>query len=216
MKKTLSMFLAAVLLFTMLPFNVLAEEDYYSLTREEHLALACEIFPEYADSILGRNTLSTTYSRSVKRDIVVCETRDVSEQDKMTYVQYSDGSTLVASSRVQEFTPSMTIVDISGSGSSSYTVDLRVSSYSSSQEFIVKSVKFQLNYNGYDCITNAGNISHSTTINNGAYIAKAWENASGPAYIVYSAEFQPRDNSLPISTRIEFHVGSNNYQFIAG
>lgn len=207
MKKLLSFTLAFVLMFTMLPFNVLATENDH-LTPEEHLALACEIFPEYADHILSARFNSQS-SRSTNREIIICESKDIEGNNKMTYVEYSDGEVLVASSFAQG---SVSIDSVSGSGVALYVVDLLVTVFGSSQQFIVDNVRFTINYNENDFITSAGNWSASTTRqNDGSIIQSQQTSSTSLARIQYSAEFKMNDNSLPLTPGIDFYVGNNTY-----
>lgn len=207
-RKLLSLFLAFSLLLTVLPFYVLAEEDK-PLSREEHLALACEIFPEYADLISGTRTISTYLQRSTEPEVVFSETRNLSDTYQMTLIEYSDGETVIISNNTTYISK---IQSASGAGISYYVVDFLVTMEGSTQQFIVENAKFTINYNDYDFITSKGDFSNSTTSQKGGEIKQAYENASGDAWVQYSAEFA-RPGQLPLTPEINFRVGGNWYTF---
>lgn len=230
-RKLLSLFLAFSLLLTVLPFYVLAEEDK-PLSREEHLALACEIFPEYSDKILGVNSANAYSLCSSEREVVIADTRQVTENHVMTYAEYSDGETLIASSifntpvtisdsdTSSTYTKTVTFTDhATGGGATAYTVTLQVSApYHSDDEFIAKNVQFTIvggyGEGCYDCISSTGDISSSTTDRTSVSVHTQWETATSPARVQYNAEFK-RDGKVPFDPLIRLDLQNNSYTFIA-
>lgn len=229
-RKLLSLFLAFTLLLTALPFNALAKDDI--LSREEHLALACEIFPEYRDKILGVNSVSA-YSRSLsEREVVIADTRQVTENHVMTYAEYSDGETLIASSifntpvsildsdSSSPFNKTVKFIDqATGGGATEYTVTLYVSApYESDDEFIAENVKFTIvggyGEGCYDCISSTGDISSSTTDRTWVSVHNQWETATSPARVQYNAEFK-REGKVPFDPLIRLDLQNNIYTFTA-
>lgn len=209
-KKIIALLTTAILLLYSIPFYASAEEEKH-LTREEHLALACEVFPEYAELIRNKDPLIPISPRSVEPEIIFSETREVSETHTMTLFEYSDGDVMIASSEVHD---SVIVESISGSGVALYVVDLLVTIENSTQQFFVDNVRFTINYNEYDFITSAGNWNTSTTTEAGGEIIYARQLSTETlARIQYSAEFRMNDGSLPKTPGIDFYVGNNTYYF---
>lgn len=198
--------------FVMLPISVMATEQSTS-AKNRRLSLACEVFPEYATSIQSNNsTVSPRSYSATDREVVISETRNVSDNQVMSYTEYSDGTVLIAYS---SYSKSTTITDIyTGSQSTNYTADLVVDCIDSDQTFIVRNLKFTLIKQSYDCITSTGSLSDSTTNQQYAYSVKSWEDDSGPARVYYHVQFQPNvSGSTPFEPLIYFTVGSDSYSF---
>lgn len=213
MKKLLSMCLDAILLVTLFPVHALAVE--YS-EDDDLIELACEVFPEYEASIRGEIFPKNENSRSSNREVIISESRQVSENQTLYYTEYSDGVALVASSG---FTPTETIINNdTGASATTITSKLVVKCTWSNQEFICNNVKYVTVSSQPDYIISTGNLSDSDT--NDAYVkenTKYKENSSGPARIDYYAQFQllPQFNSTPLEPTIYFTVGQNVATFYA-
>ena len=83
------------MLFTTFPSVVFAAEDSTSEC-EEFIDLACEIFPEYSDKIRGDSQYSNTNTRSsVHVELIESVSRAVSENEYITYAEYSNGAILL-------------------------------------------------------------------------------------------------------------------------
>lgn len=84
MKKLISVCLSLVILFTLFPINGFAAENTQS-EYDQLIALACDVFPEYATAI--HNSVNTPYinSRSIGNPTVISqETRRLSDTEALT------------------------------------------------------------------------------------------------------------------------------------
>lgn len=90
MKKIISIFLCVIMILGMLPFCVSAAED--SNTHDELINLACEVFPEYRDIILGEPIAT----RSIENNVLISnETRKISDTETLGIARYINGYTVV-------------------------------------------------------------------------------------------------------------------------
>lgn len=189
MRKYLAMLLAAVMLLTMMPLGAAAAETDTS-ERDELIALACEVFPEYTNKIknksIGANLLSRT---SGQRELVATETRSVPDGETLIYSEYSDGVVLLTE---YDFGKEVTYVDRqTGAGITTTTVNIKATCSGTSGYFQLTNVVYTLVSSSYDMINDTG--SASTTGN--CSITKAYspvlnETASGNAKLVYSLQFR--------------------------
>lgn len=188
MKRVLSILLAAVLLFTVMPFAVFADESDIS-EHDELVAKACETFPEYSDKISGHLTPSQVQIQSVSghsSDIVHSESRYVSDNEVLTYTEYDSGIVTLSEAR---FNASFTTDSTDVSGSITYvTATLRgtVSNYGCDNVFIAENFVFAIYAHSYDRIISLGNYY----VTNGGGIQTAGmapqiETASYPATAYY-------------------------------
>lgn len=212
MKKLLTITLALFIVASILPVASFATTDDTS-SHYEHIALACDIFPEYADILSGDIPAINTRSISSEPEVIIRETRSIDENTEMTYVQYSNGVAYVATSDF-DYTTSL-IGQQTGGGATACTVNLTVDSSISDQTFKAKNVKFTIVGQGYDTIVSEGDLSSSTT--NDAYVSRIsnWETSSQSAYVKYFAQFEPLPIYIgrytPFEPEIYFVVGSNSY-----
>lgn len=212
MKKLLSISLILSILVCILPVASFATTDD-ALLHYDHIALACDIFPEYATILSGEIPSPNARSVSSEPEVIVRETRSIDENTEMTYVQYSNGVAYVATSDF-DYTASL-INQQTGGGATACTVNLTVDSNISDQTFRANNVNFTIVGQGYDIITYIGSLSSSTT--NEAYVSsRRMEESNGsPAYVKYFAQFEPLDiyngRYTPFEPEIYFVVGSNSY-----
>lgn len=97
MKKLISVCLSLVILFTLFPINGFAAENTQS-EYDQLIALACDVFPEYATAI--HNSVNTPYinSRSIGNPTVISqETRRLSDTEALTVALLSSGDVIVIS-----------------------------------------------------------------------------------------------------------------------
>lgn len=188
MKRVLSILLVAVLLFTVMPFAVFADESDIS-EHDELVAKACETFPEYSNKISGHLTPSQVQIQSVSghsSDVVHSESRYVSDNEVLTYTEYDSGIVTLSEAR---FNASFTTDSTDVSGSITYvTATLRgtVSNYGCDNVFIAENFVFAIYAHSYDRIISLGNYY----VTNGGGIQTAGmapqiETASYPATAYY-------------------------------
>ena len=188
MKRVLSILLVAVLLFTVMPFAVFADESDIS-EHDELVAKACETFPEYSNKISGHLTPSQVQIQSVSghsSEVVHSESRYVSDDEVLTYTEYDSGIVTLSEAR---FTASFTTDSTDVSGSITYvTATLRgtVSNYGCDNVFIAENFVFAIYAHSYDRIISLGNYY----VTNGGGIQTAGmapqiETASYPATAYY-------------------------------
>ena len=96
MKKYISIFLCAVLLLGALPCQASAADN--TSTHDELIALACEVFPEYADIL--RNPPVAMFARSTGTEdkVIFRETRDISDNHNVSIAVYQSGFAVVSDS----------------------------------------------------------------------------------------------------------------------
>lgn len=188
MKRVLSILLVAVLLFTVMPFAVFADESDIS-EHDELVAKACETFPEYSDKISGHLTPSQVQIQSVSghsSEVVHSVSRYVSDDEVLTYTEYDSGIVTLSEAR---FNASFTTDGTDVSGSITYvTATLRgtVSNYGCDNVFIAENFVFAIYAHSYDRIISLGNYY----VTNGGGIQTAGmspqiETASYPATAYY-------------------------------
>ena len=188
MKRVLSILLAAVLLFTVMPFAVFADESDIS-EHDELVAKARETFPEYSNKISGHLTPSQVQIQSVSghsSEVVHSESRYVSDDEVLTYTEYDSGIVTLSEAR---FNASFTTDSTDVSGSITYvTATLRgtVSNYGCDNVFIAENFVFAIYAHSYDRIISLGNYY----VTNGGGIQTAGmapqiETASYPATAYY-------------------------------
>ena len=98
MKKLISVCLALVLLLTTIPFSAFAVDETASESAEI-VALACEVFPEYADRI-NNTPHHSAMARTVEpKTIIADETRFAGDSSYLNYKEYSDGTILLTQVR---------------------------------------------------------------------------------------------------------------------
>lgn len=191
MKKMLCMFVVFVMLMSCLPVTVSAsssDKTDLSVSREEAVEIACEVFPEYADKITtefsrSRRAVYTDTPRELVREI----TRNVSENAVMTYAEYSDGMILLSLTN-DDFPYSEATNSLVIDGSITH-IDITVRAYCSyvSGTFTLSGVKFDISANGYDRFTNTGtaNVSGNVFVHRDYPTTNMIETATTNAKIIY-------------------------------
>ena len=211
MKKLLSILLSLAVLFSMLPASVSADDSISD--REKTLALACELFPEHASTIRnGSRNIQRNRSIGAPAVLVLSETKQASADTTLTYMEYSDGTSYLAS--LWDHTIDTVDSDVSSSGDLiKYTVDLTVYSTIAVGEFKVKNIKFCLDSLWYDNITSGGYIA-SDSVSGYQSDIKEWEDKNGKAYVSYDASF-PRSNGTGpnYEPTFTFYVGNDSCSF---
>lgn len=174
------------------------------------IQLACEAFPEYTEIILGNNPINANRSRSLQKpELVVYETRSLSDQNTLIYAQYSDGTAYAANLYCY---PEVSVTDSSaGAGGTAYTCTITMTCNYSYEVFRAKDVTYSFVSQSYDVISDMGDISRSTT-NRASYGTLKRTDENGPAYAQYHIQFSIDKVSgyTPADITLYFYVQSNS------
>lgn len=169
MKKYLCTVLAAIMIFTLFPLNGFAAENTPS-EYDEVIALACEVFPEYASAIRGEciNTNSRTRS-STNDEVVFHETRSISDTESISLSQLASGNVIVIKNTTDymsiETTSSTTdILNVGVAGTASFTV---IMSFWPNEFFKLSNVSFNIYYYSDSYFTNTGTATTSSRVSIG-------------------------------------------------
>lgn len=156
MKRVLSILLAAVLLFTMMPFAAFADESEAS-ERDELLAQACEVFPEYASMIRGEYVAPQSLPQDGGNEKLFEEHRDISDTTTMSIVGYMSGDVYVTTQTTSgyEITYSTSNVSSGVTGVRGF-VSFRATCTNASGLFKLNDVQFQILYNASDYFMSYG------------------------------------------------------------
>lgn len=153
---------------------------------EQIINKAIQVFPEYEKQIRGESDIKLNHakSRTIHEDeIVVCETRKLSDDEVMTYTQYRSGVSTVA------FAYSVgkkgTVVSENGT-SLVYRMNAWLHHSLSDDVLIVSNIELLINYYNYDKIKKIGNLSGTATLYGKSNMT---ETASKPAYAEYIGNF---------------------------
>ncbi len=187
MKRSIAIALALSLLICFLPINAHAEENSsgYAILLEK----ACSAFPEFEEKLTNPVLPISTQSRSTP-ELVYSETRALSEEEYITYSEYSDGIILLAdfdmewSKRTHETSPI----------SSGYIYDVTITaSCVGIGHLTIHNMKYAivLGYGSYDYIIDTGTASPSErcTIAE-TFPTRMAENVSECATLKYGLYFQ--------------------------
>ena len=92
MKKFISLCLAILMIFALLPVSAFAESDSFE-SYDYQIALAKQIFPEYRDKLEGKTSAyaSKPRTRSEEIHVAIQKTRPVDDDTVMTYTEYDNG-----------------------------------------------------------------------------------------------------------------------------
>lgn len=167
MKKLISICLCAIMMLTMLPVGVYAAESDFS-ERDELIALACEVFPEYAYLILSDASSVNIKSprTSDTSNVIMSQTRNISDTESLTISQLSSGSVIIIQQSTSSFP--ITIVDSSTSDISnvgvSGTASFKMTCTGGLGTFYLNNVRFTIYYNASDYFTNTGTASYDNNV----------------------------------------------------
>lgn len=192
MKRYFTLLLLCTLMVNILGLSAYATETecsgYDSLIRK-----ATEAFPEYAERINNpKDVIPQNTREKTDRELVLRETRAVSDKEFVTYTEYSDGVILLSG---YEFTAESTAVsNIKGQTSRDIIVDIEATCVNDSGYkgyFYLEGVSYSLVYSDYDYITDTG------TARREGYCTKATqiinnpeETATSYATLAYELQFQ--------------------------
>lgn len=159
--------------------------------------IAEEAFPEYADRIRNPVTLDvcSVSMDAQSNDVVICETRNVSDTERITYQEYANGTYTLVFDVLTNVTSSS-----SGSGYMTRTVDIFVSSSLGIGELVITGFRYTLVQGGYDQINDYGTLYTSTVEASQDIYTRSSESASRPAFAQYYGDFPSLANEH-IATR---------------
>lgn len=189
MKKILAVLFCALMVFSAMPVAASAATEAEN-ERDELLALACAVFPEHTDVI--RNQEMPNVSCQTQSDgtieVVTKETRAVSDDTELTYIEYSDRTAAIIKGKfTAERTSSSDQSELGGVVTT--TCSFKVTCSTSSGVFTLSRVMYKMNANDYDYFLNAG----SSSVNNYCSVLSnsynQYETASSLATIVYKLRF---------------------------
>lgn len=216
MKKIVSLLLSIIMTFLFIPMHANAAQEDKASGQEELIAVACEAFPEYEDKILSRRSFEgSSRSTSSTRELVVTETRYISDNEAVVYSEYSDGVILLTD---YTYRYSTTINSQSQEGSRTiYDVTVRATSADvANAYFELRNVQFTIYGTTYDRITNVGTYTEYGKCDVHTQCAPVlYETASTKANIVYRLSWKAYSDPggwLPSVLRIE--VGNNSFRVI--
>ena len=222
MKKSISILLSIILILTAFPFYCFATEQD-TAEREELIALACEVFPEYCDAIQGQAISTYTLPRSTDTiEEVFTETRNISDTTTLTYTQYSDGSGILTQLSTTDGCEKDVTYDerhaSAGATYSSITIEATytgesTNGYGSNGYFKLTGLEYVIMSGDYDYIGDIGrySVNSDCRVISNATICTLNESASGPAILQYRLNFKVGSNFAEgIESNLRITVGNDS------
>lgn len=159
MKKLIAVCLSLIMVLACFPVYAFAAENTQS-EYDQLIALACEVFPEYASAIRCENVCSYTLPRSSDPMAVIHrETREISDSESMSIALLSSGSAIIIYNNFATTTYTSNTSDI-GSVGVSGTASFKVSM--NNAYFKLNNVEFTIYETGSDYFTNFGRVDECT------------------------------------------------------
>lgn len=213
MKRLLSVLAVMLLLLTMLPFSAVAVETETS-ERELLISSACKVFPEYATKICS-DIHSTTYGlnqRTNRKELVVTETRSISENEQITYSEYSDGSVYLVGASINPWY----LVDSGVSDSSSTTVYtgrfIITSNVNENALVVINNIKYAIVNGAPNYIISKGSATYEDSAELcSAVITRTTQNGNLPAEIKYDVHFTSEDGTEVEPFKLYFRLYADRY-----
>ena len=213
MKRLLSALAVMLLLLTMLPFSAVAVETETS-ERELLISLACKVFPEHATKICS-DIHSTTYGlnqRTNRKELVVTETRSISENEQITYSEYSDGSVYLVGASIDPWY----LVDSGVSDSSSTTVYtgrfIITSNVNENALVVINNIKYAIVNGAPNYIISKGSATYEDSAELcSAVITRTTQNGNLPAEIKYDVHFISEDGTEVEPFKLYFRLYADRY-----
>lgn len=170
-------------------------------------ALGAELFPQYAekDGSVAMCAYTNTLSNGGLGDVVYSETKTVSENEQLTYVEYASGRASLLYQKSWSNTSTSTAV----SGGTQYRRTLTVTASGCGGSVSVKGLTYTINPTSPDWIDNAGEC-----IDNSGYTTitrhSMTESGSGaPARITYAGNVEDIKYHYTVGISFEVRVGGN-------
>ena len=214
MKKLVSICLVLVLAIGLLTVPAYAQDtevlpaDLQIQSGEDALELACQNWPEYEDKLMWKDTVPLARNAvAATNEVVIEKTHHLSENESITYVEYSNGFAAV-------FSNSNWVEDshTSGSGYDEYHGSFFVASGMSTAHLL--GFKYRINHSSYDQITSFGTMT-TVKANVHEHGKSATESASGSAYYTFMVYFVDDFGNLYGSSLANLTVGNNNFSWSA-
>ena len=192
MKKIISLLLCLALLLS-LPFSSSADVETNS-SMDELIAKACAAFPEYANKIRNQPINPQSVQTCTANDVVLSDSRDISDSETLYYDEYGDGSILLTS--VQH--TCQALIDVSGDDTPTststtgwhYTLSIEAGMANTTSVYNWSDIHITI-ADGYDRITNIGTISKKGDCLAPSLTGKRLvETASKFAYVCYHLVFR--------------------------
>lgn len=184
MKRFLSILVAVVMLLTTVPFAAMAATD----EADEHdrlIALACEVFPEYASDIRNENASIDTYSYSNEPDSIVYQyTRPVSDTETLTIAKTARGQVVVVEAD-DPMRLTYTLDPVNSSSGITGTVSFTITSTQGSGTFKLSNIGFRIFYNSNDYFTSYG----TESVSHGYYTVRPNRTSATSTRINYAISF---------------------------
>lgn len=203
MKKLISICLALVMLLTAFPLNAFAAENTES-EYDQLMALACEVFPEYASTITAAYSDSLSRARSsADYSVVHSETRNVSDNESMTLALLASGDVFLIDNQTTTTSisiPSQSTTDISNVGVNGTATFKFTSTLDSGCVATLSNVGFTLWYYATSHFTYYGDATY-----NGFYYFNC--GGASESEIKYSIGFGPLSSGMFVSVRLYFANG---------
>lgn len=193
MRKKLTSLLISLVLFGMLSFPAMAAtcnenliEDRMPMGKEALTKLAVNYFPEYADNILGNDIFVKQVQNfdDAQAVPIIVETKNISENETITYQQYRDGRSLCSYTWLNE-------KHSSGSGYTHTTGDMEVACNLGTGTIYLKGFAYTTVSGAYDKIDSQGTIVPSEFTNAFVKMFRANETSSAPARLEIAGSFPP-------------------------
>lgn len=215
MKRTIALLLSIIITLASFPTYVSATE-IKNYEDDPILDLACEVFPEYADKIRCQNTDKSAYpniaTASKSRELVANETRAASDNEYITYTEYSDGIILLTD---YTYGKEVTITEESSNSlglmrtMDIYTYCIAVSHLGN---ITFKNIKYTILDNDFDIIRSTGTTSgvYQCEIMDSDYLLR--ESASENAYITFDIKWYTAGSGHAgyfLTSRLKFSLGNN-------
>lgn len=127
-------------------------------------------------------------------DVVISETRMVSDTERITYQEYSNGAYTLVFDVLRNVTSSS-----SGSGYMTRTVDIFVSSSWGIGELVVTGFRYTLVQGAYDQINDPGSLDTSTVDASQDIYFRSSESATRPAFAQYYGDYSSLANDTIVT-----------------
>ncbi len=209
MKKLLSFCLVVCIMLSTIPLTTFAA-DVCSNEENELLQLACETFPEFADSILHPVVPNPFTRASSNPAIVYTEARKASENICVIYSQYEDGTVFLTSVEGDGLEVSNSRSDlldeldkppateitrdyvVTGQKTEQHTLNIKGTHPGVNGYFQISNFTYTIVYNGYDYINKTGEINcYNDWKGCSLYGTPVYkETSSNLAYAVFRATYQ--------------------------
>lgn len=158
MKKLISLCLAVIMIFAILPVSAFAAESDNFESYDYQVALAKQVFPEYRDKLEGKGVATYASMPGTKPCIAVRETRPVDGNTSMTYTEYDNGLVTLGTARFQKEADYEVTGEKVYSSYTEYTADI-VATVVEGPIFNATGVKYRIYPSAYDKVMSAGSYS---------------------------------------------------------